>query len=168
LTINFIEEKLKKHVLDLPDFMQELKDLPIWIIPTSLEENTGSRNPDFMDFIRGFVPYNLKFFFKQHLPSTFQSESITELILSSQSVATNNFKKWVWTFRNDALKIHQRSQGLNKRVLKRKFRNRDRSLDIPTQRHHTNHSTPIEELNRAINRIVNDRIDFGLNVSDVL
>ena len=78
LTINFIEEKLEKHVLDLPDFMQELKDLPIWIILTSLEENAGSRNPDFMDFIRGFVPYNLKFFFKQHLPSTYQSESITE------------------------------------------------------------------------------------------
>ena len=111
LTRNFIIEKVEDHLLDKNDFEQELRDLTVWNIPSSIKENTDSRNPDYMDFIRGFIPYNLSFFFRRHLSPDFFTKNINELILSTQSFTIKCFKKWYGTSITTLLKSTKDHRG---------------------------------------------------------
>ena len=132
--------------------------IPIWLIPSSEERNIDGCNPDFIDFIRGFIPYNLPIFLRRHLLSNFTTKEIENLILSTRSYALSSFKKWVWNFRNEALKLHQRSLGITKRSLKLKFRNRYRSADATNQatRSYTRDNNTDILINEATQDTIND------------
>ena len=138
--------------------------------PLSLEMNSNQKHPDFMDFIRGFIPYNLPIFLRQHLDARFTNKEVNDLVVTTQSYTSSCFKTWVWNFRNDALKLYQTSLGNTKRSLKVKFRDRNRSLDIPSRappRLTSSISSDKAFLDSIVDNI-SDWIEFGLSLDDVL
>jgi hypothetical protein len=77
------------------------------------------------------------------------------------------FKKWVWAYRNDELKDEQLRQGLTKKKLKVKYRDRNKALDDQFARSKPTPKDNQQDCINATKRIIKDLIILGINLSDV-
>ena len=78
---DFISVKVTDYVIDLEDFFDRIH---VWNIP---KDRTTIATPrvNFIDFLRGFIPYNLPIFLRTHLDQRLSSQDIHNLCLDIQS-----------------------------------------------------------------------------------
>ena len=84
-----------------------------------------------------------------------------------QSDVIDFFKRWVWSYRNDALKEVQQIHGITKKMLRQKFRNRDKTLITPVIRSCLTKYDLEPTCITDSKDIIRDFIRFGSSLKDV-
>src|ERR1044072_7742127 len=90
-----------------------------------------TRSFDMVDLLQGFIPYRLKNFLISNLSPTLPSKALEQVLIGFQTNLLNLSRTTIWAFRNKTLKDLQLTLGITKKSLKKKFRDRDRSVPVP-------------------------------------
>ena len=164
-SIGHLYVSLAEHIVDSTSFHKEFSALHIWST-SSITRNSTTRTFDLIDFLQGFIPLKLKNFLASNLLPPLNTKSLDKAILRFQSDFLNAFRSKVWRFRNESLKYSQSLHHVSKKSLKTRYRDRDRSLLLSTNRSSSNldlnNSFPTE-----VYQIIDNYIDFGSRMLDV-
>jgi hypothetical protein len=110
-------------------FFNDLRILPFWNIPTrALHDKNDSLNVTYL--LRGFVPFRLINFLKGNLIHSPAEKELSSICIDFTLFLVNQFRTRLWKNRNDQLKLRQAAQGITKKMLKRKFKDRDKSIAL--------------------------------------
>ena len=83
-----------------------------------------------------------------------------------QTKLCDHFRTWIWAYRNNELKDHQKQLDLNKRMIKTKFRDRNKDIHLTLNRSRTSITNSYTFPN-ATTDIINNKIIFGSSITDV-
>jgi len=119
-----------------------------------------------VDLLQGFTPYRLKNFLTSNLLPPLSPTKVDQVLIEFQTFLLDLSCSRVWAFRNKSLKEFQRHLGITKKSLKKKFRDRDRSVQLPalTRPSHNNLNIFYPP---ATNLIISNLINYGSRMQDV-
>ena len=132
-----------------------------------VHRNNLDRNFDVVDLLRGFIPCRLETFLTSNLSPPLNVKRLDQVLVDAQSYFINQFRSKVWSLRNIKLKDSQASFGITKKMLKKKFRDRDKSVSLQIDNSTTNNFDINSFFPPEINDLVSDYISYGSRMYDV-